>query len=304
MERKSLPSVPQIVNLKLSGENNPPVIISSPTREVIVGQDYIYQAIAEDADNDQLIWSLKTYPSGMRVDSDSGKVTWEPNKYRIGTNEVELKVSDENGGEDIQSFIIYVKLSSSGNSSPEIVSIPETNVEAGSDYEYQVLVHDPDGDPVNYNLVEYPSGMIIDASGLVSWQVPGSNGLIESIHIMVDDGKDGYDHQIFNITIGTLEPEVTNTPAPTRTFTPTFTPTSTRTPRNTSTPIVTFTLVASWTPTSGPTIVGDINNDGEVDVTDLFLMSLYYYTYDPSADIENNGIVDKNDLLKLISNWH
>ena len=48
---------------------------------------------------------------------------------------------------------------------------------------------------------------------------------------------------------------------------------------------------------------GDINNDGEVDVSDLLTIIAAWGSDDPLADVDDDGIVGVSDLLIAIGNW-
>jgi hypothetical protein len=57
-------------------------------------------------------------------------------------------------------------------------------------------------------------------------------------------------------------------------------------------------------------IIGDVNNDNIVDINDLNAWDLAYGSqegmpnWNPQADIDNNGIVDKADGMLIIQNYH
>jgi len=61
-----------------------------------VGQEFIYQVIAYDPDNDELNYSLNEKPAGMQIESTTGLINWIPGEDQIGTFTVEVKVSDGN----------------------------------------------------------------------------------------------------------------------------------------------------------------------------------------------------------------
>ena len=89
--------------------NHAPIITSIPNHTsltTIVGVEYIYEVKATDPDGDVLTYSLIANPSGMAIDSSTGKVTWMPES--TGSYGVTVKVSD---GKKFttQSFTITVK---------------------------------------------------------------------------------------------------------------------------------------------------------------------------------------------------
>lgn len=88
--------------------NAAPVITSVPLSEVTDGELFMYQVTALDADLDTLIYSLTEAPAGMNIDSLSGLVTWNPQNSDVGFHAVTVNVSDQNGGDTTQSFVLEV----------------------------------------------------------------------------------------------------------------------------------------------------------------------------------------------------
>ena len=52
-----------------------------------------------------------------------------------------------------------------------------------------------------------------------------------------------------------------------------------------------------------PPCIGDINEDENVNVLDLDILLFYWETNYPNADLNDDGIVDVQDLLLVLSNW-
>lgn len=71
-------------------------------------RQYIYQVQAVDADNEQLVYSLLTAPPGMQINSATGLITWNPGLAQVGTHNVVVKVTDQRGAFDTQSFTVTV----------------------------------------------------------------------------------------------------------------------------------------------------------------------------------------------------
>ena len=72
------------------------------------------------------------------------------------------------------------------NQAPHITSTPVGITQVGSVYRYQILAEDPEGQVLNYQLVETPEGMTISAEGLVQWQ-PSSVQSV-AVKVSVSDG--------------------------------------------------------------------------------------------------------------------
>ncbi|HEY4425929.1 MAG TPA: fibro-slime domain-containing protein, partial [Pyrinomonadaceae bacterium] len=71
-------------------------------------RQYIYQVQATDADNEPLVYSLETAPQGMQINSATGLITWNPGINQVGVHNVVVKVTDQRGAFDTQSFTITV----------------------------------------------------------------------------------------------------------------------------------------------------------------------------------------------------
>jgi hypothetical protein len=86
--------------------NRAPQIKSTPAGNATVDVAYMYNISASDSDGDALAFSIQTGPSDMTVDASRGTVAWTPSTP--GNYSVFLKVSDGNGGEALQEFVIKV----------------------------------------------------------------------------------------------------------------------------------------------------------------------------------------------------
>ncbi|MDH4162687.1 MAG: Ig domain-containing protein [Nitrospirota bacterium] len=91
--------------------NSVPVIESSAPDSVVNGV-HTYQVAARDPDGDHLEFRLERGPSGMTIDPSTGLIQWTVPKgvMYTGRNEitVKLSVSDGNGGEASQEYMIVL----------------------------------------------------------------------------------------------------------------------------------------------------------------------------------------------------
>lgn len=83
--------------------NAPPQIVSQPPEGFSPGL-FSYAVEAVDADNDSLAFVLLEGPQGMKLDRESGFLTWEIEKWQEGQITVSLAVEDGFGGQDWQQF--------------------------------------------------------------------------------------------------------------------------------------------------------------------------------------------------------
>ena len=174
-------------NLQVRGGNTPPQIISPPPTQLGLGQPYSYQIIANDVDNDELTFTLGIHPEGVEISTD-GTLSWTPTPDQVGSHDVEVIVKDSLGNGNGQVYTLVVQ-SGQVNQAPTIISSPYPDyqrAEVGTPYTYQMEVTDPDGDGLNYELIESPEGMEIDNQGQISWSNPtlGEHTVI----VGVDDG--------------------------------------------------------------------------------------------------------------------
>ncbi|MEJ6950101.1 putative Ig domain-containing protein [Natronospora cellulosivora (SeqCode)] len=181
-------------------ENNPPSIISEPVTIGTVGEEYQYQLIAVDEDGDPLTYALLQAPVGMSI-NETALISWIPEESQTGISAVEVEVSDDRGGVAVQSYEIYVS-EKEVNQDPQIISTPIYNGRVGLEYNYQLEAVDPDGDELEFALLEAPDTMLINSStGLITW-LPDEKDIGEHlIHIEVSDGKGGSSEQSYLLNI-------------------------------------------------------------------------------------------------------
>ena len=146
--------------------NLPPEITSQAVVTAKAENNYFYNVEASDPNNDELLYSLSTSPAGMTIDSATGEINWLP--ALEGQENVVVSVSDQRGGTVEQSFTIVV---APANLPPSITSTPGTQTAVDSNYIYNVVATDPDGDTLRYRLLDAPTGLRIDSdSGQITWQ--------------------------------------------------------------------------------------------------------------------------------------
>jgi hypothetical protein len=85
--------------------NSPPMITSSPPTTTD-GNIYTYHVVANDPDNDPIIFSLKSAPKGMEIDKGTGIIRWEIQKRDQGPQLIEIEATDPEGAKSFQSFTL------------------------------------------------------------------------------------------------------------------------------------------------------------------------------------------------------
>ena len=182
--------------------NRPPHITTTPTTTGTVSQNYNYAVNATDPDaNDRLTFALTQAPTGMGINSSNGLIAWTPTAAQTGNQHVTVKVQDQGGLSDTQSFTITVP---EPNRAPIITSTPPLlQPTAGGLYRYDVTAMDLDvGDVLTYSLTTFPVGMSIDpASGVILWTPTNAQIGSQTVTVKVSDPQGGSDSQTFTVDV-------------------------------------------------------------------------------------------------------
>ena len=152
--------------------NQPPVIESTPTIEIIGGKTYEYDVNATDINGDNLTYSLTVSPEGMTIDSQTGQITWETTIDDIANHQITIEVSDERGEIDTQTYNLSV-ISEPPNRPPLFTTSPIVDAYINQLYQYDADAIDPDLDPLSFSLILGPDGMTVNSqTGVVEWTPP------------------------------------------------------------------------------------------------------------------------------------
>jgi hypothetical protein len=89
--------------------NAPPVITSTSPGSQTITDSYTHQITAVDGDGDPLTFSLKSAPSGMTIDPGKGLITWVLPEKASGQHRVAVAVTDPDGSEALQEYLLTIK---------------------------------------------------------------------------------------------------------------------------------------------------------------------------------------------------
>jgi hypothetical protein len=200
--------------------NDEPILTSTPIITGTEDEKYNYDVEAHDIDiGDALSYSFTTYPTGMVIDGSTGLITWVPTNEQVGEHSVAVRVSDNFDGVVIQSFTILVV---NVNDPPEITSSPLTSAFEDIQLIYDVEASDidPTNDNLTFSLPVSPMGMEIDAiTGIITWTPTNDQIGLNNVAVLVSDGNDGSDSQVFIINVIAINdpPIIISTPITTAT---------------------------------------------------------------------------------------
>ncbi|MCW8999177.1 MAG: putative Ig domain-containing protein, partial [Kangiellaceae bacterium] len=182
--------------------NQAPTITTTPDPDAVVSQQYIYDVDASDPEGDSLAYSLNAAPNGMTIDSVSGVINWTPVSNQVGSQNVTVVVTDSVGNTGSQSFVIEVD--NAINNPPVITSQPVTSVQAAQTYSYQLVVNEPEGEPVTYTLTSSPDGMGVSSTGLITWSPSEAQVGSYSVSVSVSDPQAQTATQSFTLIVSPI----------------------------------------------------------------------------------------------------
>lgn len=83
------------LKLPVKATNRPPVFTSSPQTQITLGQQYVYNINAQDADNDDLTFALVQGPNNAQFDARTNTLYWNTDTLSVGSYAFEVSLSDE-----------------------------------------------------------------------------------------------------------------------------------------------------------------------------------------------------------------
>jgi|GEM_PF-3513252 len=161
---------------------------------------------ATDLDDDDLTYSLSLAPKGMSLNSKTGELSWTPDFDQAAYREIQVAVSDKRGAKELMTLPIQI---SAVNRSPKWLTHTLPEALEGQAYFVELKGVDADGDKVEYQLLQGPEGMSLDAhKGYLRWQPSFSQAGELDIRLGLSDGK----HKM-NVTLLLKVVNVNRTPS-------------------------------------------------------------------------------------------
>jgi hypothetical protein len=194
--------------------NAKPEFTTSAPLEAREGEMYTYDVAAKDENsNDQLSLSADA-PDWLNLTdhgNGSGKLEGTPSSGDTGANKITLTVTDNKGASAEQNFTIQVE---AANNTPAFADKPKDTmtVQAGTLFEYQVNVEDPDNDQISFN-ANIPDWILITNEGEGVADLRGEPMLeelgIHEVNITATDGKEEISQQfVVSVIDTTSEPKM------------------------------------------------------------------------------------------------
>lgn len=166
-----------VVEVKMASAAYAISFTSEPVVEALVGNQYRYDSDAVTSSGAELKYYIQVSPEGMSIEEQTGVISWTPQVRDIGSNPVSIRVMDGLGNSADQSFIISVP---EGRLPPEIVSVPEFNALKDQPFSYAIKVN-PVNSAYSYSVVSSAQGASVNTDGILRWQP--SNEYLETLSV-------------------------------------------------------------------------------------------------------------------------
>ena len=185
----------RVSNIRVFDEvaaNNPPVLTSPGAQSTLINTNVDLQLSALDADGDPLTYSATGLPSGLALNTATGRITGVANT--TGSFNVDLGVTDGRGGSDGSSLTWTV--APQPNRAP-VLNAPGAQLsDVGTSVNLTVSATDADGDTLSFSASGLPAGLTMATNGVISGTptTPGTS----SVTITVTDPSAATDQATFN----------------------------------------------------------------------------------------------------------
>ncbi len=169
--------------------NSPPTIGGTPGTQVDAGTAYSFTPTANDADGDDLSFSISGRPAWASFSQATGQLSGTPGTGAAGTySNIRISVTDGTATATLAAFSITVV---APNSAPTISGTPAAAVNVNTAYSFTPIVNDPDGDTLTFSISNSPAWAVFNSSTGGLSGTPGSSdvGSYLDIVITVSDGQ-------------------------------------------------------------------------------------------------------------------
>ncbi|MBL0175741.1 MAG: putative Ig domain-containing protein [Ignavibacteria bacterium] len=180
----------QAYNLNIGTGASLPVFAFSPKTSTIAEQNFVDTARASA--NPAPTYHLLVSPTGMKIDSLKGVITWRPDRDQKGSNAVTVRATNTAGSVSFP-YTIFVQ------TVPRITSTEVFTAKATELYQYQVTA---DAEPAaSFSLSQAPTGMVINSvSGLITWTPTDAQKGQHPVTIVASNPA-GSAQQAFSLTV-------------------------------------------------------------------------------------------------------
>ncbi|SFV63189.1 Chitinase [hydrothermal vent metagenome] len=118
-------SVSQIFTIRVTPVNDAPSITTTAPTNTTNDKEYIYTPTVKDIEDDNITWTISNAPTGMDINSSTGKVSWTPTEDINTSGEVNITATDN--GIPNQSVSEIFTISVEDVTKPSLIITDDTN---------------------------------------------------------------------------------------------------------------------------------------------------------------------------------
>jgi hypothetical protein len=195
-----------VFTLTVTNVNDAPTLATIADKITFEDALFTVTALGSDVDlGDTKTYSLPIKPAGMAIDPSTGVITWtsvnadvDPTPYAVT-----VRVTDSGDKYAETSFTVEVR---NVNDAPVFGVVADDSTAQDDYYSLQLIANDVDqavnsNEALDFVLLSGPTGLVMDASGKLTW-TPGSSDVgTHVIKVMVADFAGLSDTVTFNLTV-------------------------------------------------------------------------------------------------------
>jgi hypothetical protein len=188
--------------------NRAPTIAGTPATTATVGVAYNFMPVGDDADDDNLTYSIQNGPTWATFTSATGQLSGTPTTANIGTSSnIIISVSDGTATTALPAFAVQVVAAPTTppvNRPPTISGTPPATATAGTAYSFRPVASDPDGNALTWSIQNRPAWATFSTSTgrLNGTPTAADVGTSARITITVSDATASASLPSFTILVG------------------------------------------------------------------------------------------------------
>jgi hypothetical protein len=179
-------------NINAGDPNTPPTIAGTPGTTATVGRLYVFSPVGEDANRDDLVYTITNKPSWATFTPATGELRGTPAAGNVGvTSNIVITVNDGTDSTSLPAFNLEVVTTAPANRAPTLTGTAAATATVGRSYTFRPVGSDPDGDSLTYSIQNKPSWASFSTTTgrLTGTPTSGSVGTSARITISVTDSK-------------------------------------------------------------------------------------------------------------------
>jgi RHS repeat-associated protein len=261
----------QTFNITVRAPNRGPQLLNQPQTAAMPDEAYVFDVQASDPDGDALAYRLEAGPSGMTIDPQRGRMTWNPTQADLGVHPVSVVVDDQRGALVRLRYDLTVLRDEEG---PKVlVQLAENPVNVGETAVVVVTATD-DVRVKSVNLSADGVPVLLDSNGRAA--IPTTSpGTVQLVATVVDFAGNTRSE---TVTLNVVDPSIVGDP-----------------------------IVAIGAPIDGAILTGPINIVGTVSDADLLYYTLEvaplaggeFVEIVRGTSVTNNGVLGRFDTASL-----